>query len=251
MQKFFSLTKEKPSSSQIRTILETTYQIYSKGCYIRQVELQKECACVVMNFKFFRCHICYSVFNSIANASKHIREIHQRQNKFRCEQCEKRFNNLNNLTSHVYQVHSKISRYECPKCDDFQTHRKVTLFDHLRDAHLLPAEEIPKLIKSNYRLNNREAGTVHKCTLCLYSSKHKHEFKRHMTGKHGIDPMENELVCNLCKKEFLNIDTKSKHLCVVKLRIGERIDNLEWSSTCPDCNEYVFDKVSLNFATFF
>ena len=204
-----------------------------------------------MNFKFFRCHICYSVFNSIANASKHIREIHQRQNKFRCEQCEKRFNNLNNLTSHVYQVHSKISRYECPKCDDFQTHRKVTLFDHLRDAHLLPAEEIPKLIKSNYRLNNREAGTVHKCTLCLYSSKHKHEFKRHMAGKHGIDPMENELVCNLCKKEFLNIDTKSKHLCVVKLRIGERIDNLEWSSTCPDCNEYVFDKVSLNFATFF
>jgi len=191
------------------------------------------------------CHICYGVFNSNANVAKHIREIHERQKRFKCEKCEKRFNNLNNLTVHVYQSHSKIFRYECPKCEEFRTHRKVALFDHLRDIHLAPTEEIPSLIKSNYRLNNRQAGTVHNCTLCGYSSKHKHEFKRHMTGKHNIEPVENELICELCKKEFLNSDTKNKHLCVVRLRISERLDNMEWSSTCPDCDQTVYNKDEL------
>ena len=116
----------------------------------------------------FRCHLCYGVFNSSANVAKHIREIHERQNRFKCDKCEKRFNNLNNLTVHVYQFHSKIYRYECPKCQEFRTHRKAALFDHLRDIHLVPTEEIPSLIKSNYRLNNREAGTVHNCTICSY-----------------------------------------------------------------------------------
>ena len=119
----------------------------------------------------------------------------------------------------------------------------MDLFDHLRDIHLLPADEIPSLIKSNYRLNHREAGTLHKCTMCAYTSKHKHEFKRHIAGKHNIDPVENELVCSLCKKEFLNSDTKNMHLCVVKLRISQRLDKMEFSPTCPDCNQIIRNKV--------
>ena len=45
------LNKENHSSSQVRTIFETKYQNYIKGCYNKHVELQNECAHVqILNF---------------------------------------------------------------------------------------------------------------------------------------------------------------------------------------------------------
>ena len=155
------------------------------------------------------CPKCYGIYNERKLVVQHMKEVHSSiHTKFKCERCPKSFAHFGALTTHVNQIHSNIFRYDCPKCPDFKSQRKIPLIEHLVVAHGVEEEDVDKLIKSNYRLNN--------------ASK-KHSLKE---------------TCPLCRKEFLDEESLSKHLCIVRHRINEnlgKIEKIQGLLSCPLC----------------
>ena len=185
----------------------------------------------------FMCHKCYGIYSERKLVVRHIKEAHDKATNFKCEYCPRSFVSFGTLTTHVHQLHRQIFRYNCPKCQEFKSQRKIPLIEHLLAEHQIPEDAVESLIKSNYRLKNK-ALTDHKCQLCDFSSKSKTEYRNHMRIKHETDPVEPE--CQLCFKVFLDQDSLSKHLCVVRLRIImmlDKIQNVQGHFSCPLCSQ--------------
>ena len=184
----------------------------------------------------FMCHKCYGVYSERKLVVRHIKETHDKATNFKCEYCPRSFVSLGTLTTHVHQLHRQIFRYNCPKCPEFKSQRKIPLIEHLIVEHQVPEDAVESLIRSNYRLKNQKNSTDHNCQLCDFSSKSKTEYRDHMRIKHETVPVEPE--CQLCFKLFLDQDSLSKHLCVVRLRLMEKLDKIESIQgfySCPLC----------------
>ena len=157
----------------------------------------------------FMCPKCYGIYSERKLVVRHMKEVHSSNHtRIKCEHCPKSFAHFGALTTHVNQIHSNIFRYDCPKCPDFKSQRKIPLIEHLVVVHGVEEEDVDKLIKSNYRLNN--------------ASK-KHSLKE---------------TCPLCRKEFLDEESLSKHLCIVRHRINEnlgKIEKIQGLLSCPLC----------------
>ncbi len=196
----------------------------------------------------FVCHLCLNEYKTKKALSRHIREYHDRSALSKCDRCDYVAASAGALSAHVQVVHLKRYRYECPKCDDMKTQRKIHLIKHLISAHDVPEDQTAQLIKSRMRMKNREIGTTHSCKLCSYSSPSKSCLKKHVERKHGHDwEVPPERVCNLCREEFINVESKEIHPCPVKVKVKEILENVTANEDskyeCPDCSSAMFDSM--------
>ena len=87
----------------------------------------------------------------------------------------------------------------CPECDKEITKRN--LLSHMKEVHKL----------TNYETAKAEV-LVHafKCEMCSFSTKRKHDLKRHVMRKHS--DVDVSFLCALCDKTFQYEQSLKKHM---------------------------------------
>lgn len=123
---------------------------------------------------------------------RHIKIVHFTINKTTCPVCQKSFPSRNHYVQHK-RMH-KEKTIQCPKCPKKFNEPgalNIHISTHNSDNHAL-------------------------CELCGFTTKHKHNMKRHILGVHANTKQKRYITtkahCSLCNENFIHFRTFRNHL---------------------------------------
>ncbi|XP_075229447.1 uncharacterized protein LOC142329053 [Lycorma delicatula] len=188
-----------------------------------------------------RCSVCSKMLSSVKSYKKHM-QLHTKCFSFYCEYCGKGYNLKNTLEKHIKLLHNGDNRYQCEKCGKTysQEHR---LDDHLK-KHLgqfkISCNECGKgfmektslelhkrshtkeqpcvceicgskfvkeaNLKAHLQICKKEEIGCNLCSEIFYSKTH---LKKHEVTNHGAKPSTE---CNICGKAFVNVKDLKPHM---------------------------------------
>ena len=123
------------------------------------------------------CPISYKNFLNSYNVKRHLKSAHAPNTvKKKCDQCDATFTSDGALRHHVRLSHKRVLQLrmvivkQCPECD--KEIMKRNLLSQMKEVHKL----------TNYNTARAEVLIyAFKCEMCSFSTKRKHDLKRHPT----------------------------------------------------------------------
>ena len=148
--------------------------------------------------KPFECKLCNSKFGLKARLNRHIKEVHEKQNRQTCSLCGSTFSHIGNLNVHIASVHEgKKSKYDeekpfkCPICNAAFT-QSGCINRHIASVH-----------------NGKK---TFKCSQCEATFTRKPDMNRHIASVHeGKKPYN----CQICYRDFTRIEKLNNHILKV------------------------------------
>ena len=198
------------------------------------------------NTKIFKCDSCEHQTKCKSSLKKHIAVSHLGVNtKVNCDDCQKSIEKYNlkthkkahcrnriinetffcnkctgtfdadrKLKEHVRSVHSEVENLTCSRCAKIFKN-KVKLSAHMRNTHSMAQHKCHVCgFKSKTKHNLKVHSMTHEnvsveCKICFQSSKNKTELSKHIKRIHG-DRIKRK-VCEICDKRFLTTQELSLH----------------------------------------
>ena len=203
------------------------------------------------------CPICFKIFHSKLNMTRHIKVHHDGSSRYKCNDCSRSFASRTALNYHVNRDHTEDSVISCKECDK-QFPDIKTLNLHTKSHKSTTGKKLSKCYdcnkilssSSNLRRHRREVhysininlGMWEKgmkeqlkvkpfsCPDCQYKTKRKHYLTIHMEQVHSKN-LAKDYQCIKCHKTFkwkasLEIHKKTIHKSAVVTEEQESIDNL-------------------------
>ena len=152
--------------------------------------------------KNYSCETCKKLFASEMSLKRHIKTLHQSENKkeIKCEICDTKFKRNDILTRHLHEVHGQTSvnahyvrqlakPYKCDHCD-----LRFTRKEHLKKHN------------ASSKCNADELA----CNVCFKKFANMKNKRRHFNAVHSGNDEKNK--CDYCEKFFGRKDNLSKHI---------------------------------------
>lgn len=160
--------------------------------------------------KEFECSICNKKYFTQSHFHAHMR-VHENKREFLCTICGRGFNYAVALEYHM-RTHTGEKNYKCDYCGKGFS-MKCTLNRHLRThtGHRpYKCKYCDRALFSKGELNCHEYTHTgyrpYHCTHCNKGFTKKHNLKMHLLAHNG------PVVCDLCKKTFLDVECIKLHL---------------------------------------
>lgn len=168
----------------------------------------------------FMCEICFKIFETKSNYTRHINWVHQNEEQFYlCTRCPKLLNSMTELLSHIKEHKTRRHRrIVCEICGVEKTNT-THLEDHLRthfEERSLICHICTASFKTKYALKThlkRHAGVKnYKCEQCEAEFFDCSDYKRHLV-KHGA--IQKEFHCSICGNSFYERKLLRHHIVKV------------------------------------
>ena len=163
----------------------------------------------------YSCDKCSKKFSDLSNFTKHIKMVHNKQQRFECSQCNFKCYHQYELKRHINTVHKKETHFECRHCD-FKCYYKYRLNNHIKSIH-----------EKQHRF---------KCSQCVFKCYLKGALVKHMHNVHKLSKTEIQNYIEFLPKntEKFNENFRNKNY-----------DNQSQKHTCSECNVTVSRKCYL------
>lgn len=138
-----------------------------------------------------RCALCGSKYNSVANFTRHIKDVHQiTRAQYRAE----------------YGSSEVVSRmFKCELCDKEVKHTRNIIGAHMKMVHLISWKEYQEIlikIRQGLTVGDLPAPELFECIICGVSVKYKRE---HLNKKHQItEDVYDELIAKKSRGEDIS-----------------------------------------------
>ena len=138
-----------------------------------------------------RCALCGSKYNSVANFTRHIKDVHQiTRAQYRAE----------------YGSSEVVSRmFKCELCDKEVKHTRNIIGAHMKMVHLISWKEYQEIlikIRQGETVGDLPAPELFECIICGVSVKYKRE---HLNKKHQItEDVYDELIAKKSRGEDIS-----------------------------------------------
>ncbi|XP_060523133.1 zinc finger protein OZF-like isoform X1 [Cylas formicarius] len=183
---------------------ERPYMCTECGKAFKQVHTLREHEVVHTGIKRFKCKICNGTFGTGASHRRHVRVMHETVRSFQCNYCYSAFTSRQALQQHK-TIHRDEDSTKCPFCNEtFTDHEK---FEEHKKKHVDMKETgtCEYCLNKTFYINLKEhVEKMHKprtCNLCSLVFFDDKSLNNHQKSHMEIQN-KNELVCNLCGKQF-------------------------------------------------
>ena len=164
--------------------------------------------------KPFQCSFCFSRFDYLDEAIRHMTSIHKNRHPYECSICKKTYSNKRFLTTHIEKYHTIKESNPCSICHQGGFVLKSELAEHIYQNHSFYYEEHGHfecgLCYATFKSTKKKKSTKNS------ESTNRNESKR-MLQNHILVCFEKvkPYDCSICKKKFEFSTHVEGHMSVV------------------------------------